>query len=77
MIMKNNSIVTLVYSSLPLIEKKKKRSLEGEGALVFFIGLLVIKRLFAGCLILFFLHGKNILLPLESTKFRVVNQWLF
>jgi hypothetical protein len=61
--------------------KKKKRRLkgegEGEGALVFFIGLLVIKRLFAGCLILFFLHGKNILLPLESTKFRVVNQWLF
>jgi hypothetical protein len=61
---------------------KKKRSLkgegEGEGALVFFIGLLVIKRLFAGCLILFFfLHGKNIFLPLESTKFRVVNQWLF
>jgi hypothetical protein len=61
------------------VKKKKKRSLkgEGEGALVFFIGLLVIKRLFAGCLILFFLHGKNILLPLESTKFRVVNQWLF
>jgi hypothetical protein len=27
MIMKNNSIVTLVYSSLPLSEKKKKEAL--------------------------------------------------
>jgi hypothetical protein len=26
MIMKNNSIVTLVYSSLPLIEKKKEEA---------------------------------------------------
>jgi len=60
---------------LSLNEKKNKPW--GWGDLVFFTGLLVIERLFGStCVFFIFLHHKNTFLPLQSTKFKVVDQWL-